>query len=1037
MPKQACCCNPVGRHIAVACRYYGRSGVASLNGDVGVASGASGASGSTGGSTTNIITGIDYGYGGPDGFSTVTGGIQKFFGWTSYGESFGNEPIFGSDGSGYSHRGPVKWVAEIKQFDTTRDVILLSRSGGGSSQYEWDEAEPKGGHSALLQTRVKASLALEGLAGIGGNNYIGGFPSLMGEQLEGNSDPTIVGGGAGGGGGKDARGGYGGITYGYRGDGSFGGYGGGQNSAGLAGGPSAFNGGTLYGGFGANDGGGGGGGRYAGGGGDQGSGGGGGASKWPSNQGGSSFDDVNYSEDASDRGPGGVCDPFINYYPLDTLVYGWHAGMGGGANVVFDLEADQNLNSSTRFLGFGYDYNPFKQGIPGIITAIWVDKYCPCSEIAEGSTGATGGQGVELEAQEESTQTSNSSTELPAKMYICLTDEQYQVLENFKDPENQDLDVSHPRFTLDGEVYVYVGVCVNSYCPSIRLVEGTPTNLAKTDLGGGGAASFNGTYNDCCDVMICSRYCKLPEADCYSCRCNTTCLTDFSKPKYCCENLDEKPDEYWSVSEGWLWRCAKRKQFWYPFGLTPEDILPPTNELSIDGMAVNGPFEKGCLPITATGLCGSTLEAFINSNCFPENPNLNCTDYLGWNSEKCTASLSKKYWEGKLVWPFSVNADLCADLKDYQLYAFDTSLPVNCDCLPTDIVSCVYVGCNKESKNYSFSFSECDLIPAYGGGYFGRKHSGCTNIFNPNGKIQCDVYNSVNVFNTRNAPICREVLGMTVRIPRCHPDPENPQIGDTPKYGIPGVGNAYSSFPSEQGWIYVCEKRITGYGTLGDFVSAIKSNLQMDIEITVNEPRLWLSYRPYITPCNEVEGALPPDLVYRIQITETLDYQILEYYFIPVGYWFDINAHLFVNDETNFPKYLGDDPVCNPACQCQTGKSYEVDFERNAGARYSYFSEPYYLFEKSGGETPTLVRGEYQASPEYGNGPDVGLVVMPDQLKEQICPVEPNSIFGSNIALRSKASCMKVTVGDFPFCETTQTFETNICYTDFLEITYG
>lgn len=1036
MPKQACCCNPVGRHIAVACRYYGRSVVYSLNGDVGVTAGSpgsSGASGSTGGSTSTLVTGIDYGYGGPDGFSTVTGGIQKFFGWTSYGDSFGNEPIFGSDMSGYAHRGPVKWVAEIKQFDTTRDVILLSRSGGGSSQYEWDEAEPKGGHSALLQTRVKASLALEGFAGIGGNNYIGGLPSIMGEQLDGNDDPTIVGGGAGGGGGSDARGGYGGIIYGYRGDGSFGGYGGGQNSAGLAGGPSAFNGGTLYGGSGANDGGGGGGGRYAGGGGDEGSGGGGGASKWPS---GSSFDDVNYSEDASDRGPGGVCDPFINYYPLDTLAYGWHAGMGGGANVVFDLEADQNLNSSTRFLGFGYDYNPFKQGIPGVITAIWVDKYCPCSEI---SGGETGGQGVELGAQEETEQTSNSSTELPSKMYICLTDEQYQVLENFKDPENQDLGVPHPRFTLDGEVYVYVGVCVNSYCPSIRLVEGTPTNLAKTDLGGGGAASFSVTYNDCCDVMICGRYCKLPQADCYSCRCFDTCPTDFSKPKYCCENLDEKPDEYWSISEGWLWRCKKRKKFWYPFGITPEDTLPPNNELTFDGMAVNGPFEKGCLPVTATGLSGNTLQEFINSNCFPPNPQLNCTDYLGWNSEPCNKFLPPKNWGGKLVWPISINADLCVDLKDYQRYAYSTSLPVDCTCIPTDVVSCVNVGCNKQSKNYSFSFSECDLIPAFGGGYYGFKTGGCVRDF-PIGQIQCEVEQVNNMFNTRDTIICREVLGLTLRIPRCHPDPENPQITDPLKNGgIEGIGPSTSTpGPIGLGWIYTCEKRVTGYGTLGEFVSALQDGLQLDLDLTVNEPRLWLSARPYTVPCTGTETTLPADLLHRIQITETLDYRIIEYYFAPVGLHFAIDGRIYNTDFTSFPKYLGDDPACNPACECQTGKSYEVDFERSGVSRYSYFAGPYYLFENANGETPTpLVRGEYVTSPEFGNSPDNGFVEMPYALREQICPPNPDAVFGGGLAIRSKASCMTVTIGDFPFCEATASFENNICYPDFLEITYG
>jgi hypothetical protein len=278
---------------------------------------------------------------------------------------------------------------------------------------------------------------------------------------------------------------------------------------------------------------------------------------------------------------------------------------------------------------------------------------------------------------------------------------------------------------------------------------------------------------------------------------------------------------------------------------------------------------------------------------------------------------------------------------------------------------------------------------------------------------------------------------MTIRIPRCHPDPNNPQIEDSPKYGIPSVGNAYGAFPSEQGWFELCEKRITGYGTLGDFVSVITNNLQSDIEIIVNEPRLWLSKRPYIRPCDEFEESLPPDLVYRIKITETLDYQILEYYFIPMGYYFQIDAKVLVNQVVNFPKWLGDDIVCNPACQCQTGKSYEVDFERSDGSRYSYFSEPYYLFENSGGELPTLVRGEYQTSFEYGNGPDVGLSVMPDQLKEQICPVNPDSIFGAGIAIRSKASCMKVTIGDFPLCETTQTLEPNICYADFLEITYG
>jgi len=1031
MPKQACCCNPVGRHIAIACRYYGRSVIYSLNGDVGATSGAAGASGSTGGSTNNLITGIEYGYGGDDGFIGITSGIQKFFGWTA------QEPAFGNDQSGYIHRGPVKWTVDIKQFDTTRDVVLLSRSGGGGSQYEYDEAEPKGGHSALLQSRVKASLALEGFAGIGGNNFSGGLPTIASENLAEISEPSIVGGGAGGAGGAESRGGYGGITYGYRGDGSFGGYGGSQTSPGLAGGPSAFAGVTLFGGSGANDGGGGGGGRYAGGGGDKGSGGGGGASKWPTDQGGSSFDDVNYSEDASDRGPGGVCDPFINYYPLDTLVYGWHAGMGGGANVIFDSEADQNLNSSTRFLGFGYDYNPFKQGIPGIITAIWVDKYCPCSEIADGATGGTGGiANTTNQNEEESTQTSNSSTELPAKMYICLTDEQYQVLENFKDPENEELNVPHPRFTLNGESYIYVGVCVNSYCPSIRLVEGTPTNLAKTDLGGNGAASFNGTYNDCCDVMICSRYCKIPEADCYSCRCNTTCITDFSKPKYCCENLDEKPDQYWSKSEGWLWWCRKVKKFWYPFGVTPEDTLPATNELSIDGMLVNGPFEKGCLPITATGLCGSTLEAFINSNCFPENPNLNCSEYIGsfTPDHPCRADLPKKQWDGKVLWPINVNADICANLETVPLYAFSTSLPVDCSCAETESVLCAQLGCPEET-NYTFSFQECDFT-AIEGGYYAIKRSGCSTTFT-GPTSRCEIFYSLIPINGRFTNLCKEVLGMTIRIPRCHPDPNNPQIGDTPKYGIPGIGNAVTFPQSTLGFITICEKTVQGYGTLGEFVSELTSNMQSDIEITVNEPRLWLSRRPKLDSCNNtipVENFWPSDLVSRVKITETLDFQILEYFFIPAAYIFQVDANVNVTPSGNYREYLGDDPVCNPDCLCQSEKSFQQAWAASTSSRYSYFSSVYYLYENSSGAPPDLVRGIFQSSPEFGNSPDNGFSVLPPFISES-CEIPVSDVLG--LAIRSKSSCATFTVGSFPDCNITSTIENNSCYPDFLNITFS
>jgi hypothetical protein len=1036
MPKQACCCNPVGRHVAVACRYYGRSTIFSLNGDVGATSGA-GSSGSSGGSgrsggsggSNNIVTGIEYGYGGEDGFLTVTGGVQKFFAWGPA------EPGFGNDGSGFAHRGPVRWNAEIKQFDSTRDVILLSRSGGGSSQYEYDEDEPKGGHSALLQTRVKASLALKGFAGIGGDKFSGGMPTLIGDNVQFERESTIVGGGAGGGGGNNGRGGYGGISSGYRGDGLYGGFGGNQSSPGTAGGSGAFAGSGVIGGSGGNAGGGGGGGRYAGGGGDRGSGGGGGASKWP--QGGEE-ESTKYSEDASDLGPGGICDPFLNFYPLDTGAPIWQAGMGGGANTISDAEGEAGGGSSTNFVGFGYDYNPFKQGIPGIINAIWVDKYCPCELAGSGSSGASGNQEISLNSEgSQNESAASSSEELPSKMYICLNDAQYQVLENFKDPENPDLDVSHPRFTLDGEVYVYVGVCVNAYCSSVRLVEGTPTNLAKTDLGGNGAASFNGTYNDCCDTMICSKYCRIPQADCYGCRCSTTCPPE-SRPKYCCEGLDSKPDEYWSISEGWLWRCQKIKKFWYPFGIKPTDTLPPTNEIIINDTFVNGPFEKGCLPVTSSGLTGEALSDFINGICFPENSNIDCTDYLGWNSSKCNITLPFKYWEGKQVWPISINAGLCLKFEDYQRYAFSTGLPVNCDCLPSDIFSCVSVGCNRDTEEYSFSFSTCDLTPSFFGTYFGGKVGGCRSPNNPNGNVLCNVEQSYNNLNREGT--CREVLGMTITIPRCHPDPANPQITDPLKYVVDSttIGNSIFNFERDVGWFDLCEKRIVGYGTLGEFASKMQSGLQMDIQINVNEPRLWLSKRPYKRPCDGVEYLIQSDYCSRMQVTETVGEAIVEFYFIPYGQYYQVSAAVSAPNYGSARKYSGDSPVCNTeACECTANKSFEIDSYNSAANEFSYFSEAYYLFEHESGDPPSLVKGEFQITPEFGNNPDQGISVLPADLAESICPNAPETVGGGGRAIRPKSDCITQTIGDFPLCEQTNTVETNVCRGDFLSISYG
>ena len=97
---------------------------------------------------------------------------------------------------------------------------------------------------------------------------------------------------------------------------------------------------------------------------------------------------------------------------------------------------------------------------------------------------------------------------------------------------------------------------------------------------------------------------------------------------------------------------------------------------------------------------------------------------------------------------------------------------------------------------------------------------------------------------------CREVLGLTVRIPKCHLDPDNPQITDPPKYGPPGVRNSLSIPETSFGEVRICEKVVYGTGTLGQFISALTQNMQADIQIIVNEPNLWLSQRTRTSPAN-------------------------------------------------------------------------------------------------------------------------------------------------------------------------------------------
>jgi hypothetical protein len=440
------------------------------------------------------------------------------------------------------------------------------------------------------------------------------------------------------------------------------------------------------------------------------------------------------------------------------------------------------------------------------------------------------------------------------------------------------------------------------------------------------------------------------------------------------------------------------------------------------------------LPVTASGLSGATLQAFLDENCFPQNPNLNCSEYDGsfTPDHPCRADLPKKQWGGKFVWPVTVNASVCSKLETVTRYTWS---PDTCECVVLDTQDCCVQGCQEETQ-YSQSFDVCELIPAFGGGRFGQKTFCNISPITGRGAETYTVEIGAQEINGRQGHRCREVLGMVVTIPKCHLDPENPQITDPPKYGIPGVGNSFNLPQSDLGFMLICEKYVQGYGTLGDFVGAITANMQSDIQITVEEPRLWLSKRPQIDECSGEEYLRPSDLLSRIQITETLDSQILEYYFIPTGYVFQVDAQVDILPALTERKYEGDSPVCNPFCECQSGKVFKLPSEAfGNSSKFSYFSNVYYLYENESGETPTLFRGEFQQSPEFGNSPDNGYVVAPPSVVDDCeFPPIPNLI---GLAIRSKSSCITYTTGEFPECNITSTVEENSCYADFLNISFG
>lgn len=947
MPKQACCCNPVGRHIAVACRYYGGHTIYSLPGDNGY-EGLSGSSGSES-SSGNLNTNIPYGYGGDDGFLGITSGIQKLFAWAPA------EPAFGNDQSGYMHRGPVRWEVDIKKFDTTRDVVILSRSGGGGSQYDYDEPEPKGGHSSMVQTRIKASLATEGFAGLGGKGYSGGFATIFGSNLSSSSASPYLIVGAGGAGSDSNFGGNGGICFGQRGPGPFGGGGGSQVAGGCAGGISAQDGGNLFGGAGANNGGGGGGGRYAGGGGDNDSGGGGGASKVPQDLSGIEEPDRIYSADGSDIGPGNVCDPFIQYYNLQTNETSSvsHAGMGGGANIIFSSD-DESLNSLTRFLGYGNDFDPYKQGVPGIITAVWVDKYCPCSISAY--AGLSGGN-ISVGNQFNEQDSSGNGSDLPSKMYICLTDDQYDQL-------NQDGEPYLKKFILNGEVYIYFGICVNSYCEQVRLEPGTLESIVDTNLYGPNFSGQPGRgllLNNCCQSIVCRPICKITEADCYNCRgCGFNTCNPITIPwKYCCD-IANSPERYWGRRDGYLWRCDLVDNFWYPFGKRTSDTLAPTDAIFVSfGDALNtGPFEQDCVPVETTtppdqdAICGGAGTQ-------------DCGPYSQWNnnpSNPCNVTVPPRMWEGNLYFPFQAQASVC-DPTDFKVVqAGMMSDPIDCGCYDTSDAWCYGSGCDSPAKQLTFSF-DCGQ---------GSYQTGC--FSNATG-------HTIRASGSQDGGIipsgCRkEVLGLRVRIPRCHPDPQNPQITD-PLYA--GLIN-YPVLAFDRILLDLCERKVLmTSGTLGDYVDAF-SGIQTPVTFEVLQPNLWVTDRPWNNPCTDDNNitTLLKDPVSRIEYIDNLDERVVSVYYSPIAYYFTFTVFVTHLSNTRY-----DPEPCNPFCECIGGKSFKY---RDGGlnpvtAWETAFSKPYYLYENPNGEPPlpnTPVRTFGPPSPPFFPIPYYGTLEIPN-----------------------------------------------------------
>jgi hypothetical protein len=643
-----------------------------------------------------------------------------------------------------------------------------------------------------------------------------------------------------------------------------------QTQGGTAGGPDAFSGTEYQGGCGAPQSGGGGGGRYSGGGGSEQSGGGGAASKWPDvgsylygDKG-----DVNYSKDGSDRGPGGICDPFIPYCGVtgDSLNSLAHCGMGGGANLVPDSPLGVGPGSQTAFLGFGNDFNPKKEGVPGVVAAIWVDKYCPC----QGSTFDVSETGPPYKS------------DLPSKMYICLSDTQYSVLEEAMNADGLGF---LPKFDLDGETYIYFGQCVNSYCDNIRLVEGTPTNVRLTDLN---SAQYNGPgdaifLNDCCKTHLCIPICPIGQANCFTCNNCYNCVTNL-KAKYCCENVDDKPNSYWSIHENYLWVCSKTN-FWLPFGVFPEQPFPSGVVLPNFGSYGYGNYEKACLPVNGDLANEPIPYEYCQSDLEDCGPYLsNSPPGINNRNHPCHVQVGT-LWEYPhpeyLPISMTINATVCGRA---QLVPITSWMGEGCECQIVQYQCLCGTDClepNELQKTYT---SFCDTS-----GTLNSNGYDCINssFYIPNVDRSIEVYNISDLMNP--------ILGMRITIPKC------PQTGQL--------------VTTEVGLTSLCGKRVSalnGFGLdLGTIANAMNAN-PLGVIWQAVQPDIWVTDRIGAIACIPNAPAPSGDEQTGIVVTQTATQEIRDYYFRPTTYLYKIQvfADSCVGSNTQ---------ICNGApCECNS-----------------------------------------------------------------------------------------------------------------------